>query len=216
VIPYGNLQHLTPQEVEELANTRTATGSDGLAGYVSSAESSAAFLKEAWNQMKAAGGKTPPPANSTSANLPHLSLYSFRYLWAGEFYLLVRQLASLPKDVWSFYMDKAGRSGASHSYMTYMAAYVGLFASRVRYVTDVGRSLMSVSFKTSMYSWSVTALLTAGHTSAPCLAGHGGRLGASGDGHCHFEHLNIIGKSIMFKCFNPISVVFRVNQVLNI
>ena len=54
-LPYGNLQHLTPQQVEELANTRTATGSDGLADYVSSAESSAAFLKEAWDHMKAAG-----------------------------------------------------------------------------------------------------------------------------------------------------------------
>jgi hypothetical protein len=55
VIPYGGLQHLTPQQVEELANTRTATGSDGLADYVSSAESSAGFLKEAWDHMKAAG-----------------------------------------------------------------------------------------------------------------------------------------------------------------
>ena len=44
-LPYGNLQHLTPQQVEELANTRTATGSDGLADYVSSAESSAGFSR---------------------------------------------------------------------------------------------------------------------------------------------------------------------------
>ena len=55
VIPYGGLQHLTPEQVEEFANSRTATGSDGLADYVSSAESSAGFLKEAWNCMKAAG-----------------------------------------------------------------------------------------------------------------------------------------------------------------
>jgi hypothetical protein len=54
-LPCGNLQHLTPQQVEELANTRTATGSDGLADYVSSAESSAGFLKEAWAHMQAAG-----------------------------------------------------------------------------------------------------------------------------------------------------------------
>ena len=54
-LPYGNLQHLTPQQVEELANTRTATGNDGLADYVSSTESSAGFLKEAWDHMKAAG-----------------------------------------------------------------------------------------------------------------------------------------------------------------
>ena len=55
VIPYGGLQHLTPEQVEEFANSRAATGSDGLADYVSSAESSAGFLKEAWNCMKAAG-----------------------------------------------------------------------------------------------------------------------------------------------------------------
>ena len=55
VIPYGGLQYLTPEQVEELANTRTATGSDGLADHVSSAESSAAFLKGARDHMKAAG-----------------------------------------------------------------------------------------------------------------------------------------------------------------
>ena len=100
-----------------------------------------------------AGGKTAPPANSAAASLPHLSLYSFRYLWAGEFYLLHRQLKSLPSDMWNFYMDKAGRSGASHSYMTYVAAYTALFYNRVRYVTDVGRNLLSVSFKEAMFGW---------------------------------------------------------------
>ena len=100
-----------------------------------------------------AGGKTAPPTNSTAASLPRLSLYSFRYLWAGEFYLLHRQLKSLPSDMWQYYMDKAGRSGASHSYMTYVAAYTALFATRVRYVTDVGRSMLSVSFKGSMLGW---------------------------------------------------------------
>jgi hypothetical protein len=100
-----------------------------------------------------AGGKTAPPASSAAASLPHLSLYSFRYLWAAEFYLLNRQLKSLPTDTWSFYMDRAGRSGASHSYMTYVAAYTALFATRVRYATDVGRSLLAVSFKGSMFDW---------------------------------------------------------------
>ena len=55
VIPYGGLQHLTPEQVGELSNSRTASGSDGLADYVISAESSAGFLKEAWDHMKAAG-----------------------------------------------------------------------------------------------------------------------------------------------------------------
>ena len=100
-----------------------------------------------------AGGKTAPPANSAATSLPRLSLYSFRYLWAGEFYLLHRQLKSLPSDMWQYYMEKAGRSGASHSYMSYVAAYTGLFATRVRYVTDVGRSMLSVSFKGSMLGW---------------------------------------------------------------
>ena len=100
-----------------------------------------------------AGGKTRPAPNSPAASLPHLSLYSFRYLWAGEFYLLHRQLKSLPTDMWQFYMEKAGRSGASHSYMTYVAAYTSLFATRVRYVTDVGRSMLAVSFKGSMLGW---------------------------------------------------------------
>ena len=50
-------------------------------------------------------------------------------------------------------MDKAGRSGASHSYMTYVAAYTTLFATRVRNATDVGRSLLSVNFKGSMFGW---------------------------------------------------------------
>jgi hypothetical protein len=55
--------------------------------------------------------------------------------------------------MWNFYMDKAGRSGASHSYMTYVAAYTALFCTRVRYVTDVGRTLLSVSFKSAMLGW---------------------------------------------------------------
>ena len=67
--------------------------------------------------------------------------------------MLHRQLKSLPVDLWNFYMDKAGRSGASHSYMTYVAAYTALFATRVRYVTDVGRNVLSVNFKSSMYGW---------------------------------------------------------------
>ena len=104
-------------------------------------------------QKTSAGGQTPPAPNSTAASLPRLSLYSFRYLWAGEFYLLHRQLKSLPSDMWQYYMDKAGRSGASHSYMSYVAAFTGLFATRVRYVTDVGRSMLSVSFKGSMLGW---------------------------------------------------------------
>ena len=100
-----------------------------------------------------AGGKTPPAPNSPAAALPRLSLYRFRYLWAGEFYLLHRQLKGLPSDMWQYYMDKAGRSGASHSYLTYVAAFTGLFATRVRYVTDVGRCTLSVSFKGSMLGW---------------------------------------------------------------
>jgi hypothetical protein len=100
-----------------------------------------------------AGGKTAPPANSTTGALPRLSLYSFRYLWAGEYYLLHRQLKSLPSDIWQFYMGKAGQSWASHSYLTYVAAYTGVFATRVRYVTDVGRSMLAVSFKGTMLGW---------------------------------------------------------------
>ena len=81
-------------------------------------------------------------------------------MWAGKFYLLHRQLKSLPSDIWQFYMDKAGRSGASHSYMSYVAAYTGLFATRVRYVTDVGRSMLSVSFKGACWAGeSLTCLL---------------------------------------------------------
>ena len=49
----------------------------------------------------------------TSASLPHLSLYSFRYLFASEFYLLHRQLKSLPSDTWQYCMDKAGRAEIS-------------------------------------------------------------------------------------------------------
>ena len=48
-------------------------------------------------------------------------------------------------------MDRAGRSGASYSYMTYVAAYTALFATRVCYATDVGRSLLSVSFKGNIF-----------------------------------------------------------------
>ena len=70
VIPYGGLQHLTPEQVEELANSRTATGSDGLADYVSTAESSAALLKEAWNRMKAAGERAGGTPSKVSCRTP--------------------------------------------------------------------------------------------------------------------------------------------------
>ena len=60
VIPCGGPQHITTQQLlEELAKTRTASCSDGLAAYVSRAEGSAGCLKEAWDTMKVAGEMEP-------------------------------------------------------------------------------------------------------------------------------------------------------------
>lgn len=52
--------------------------------------------------------------------MAHLSMYGARYMAAGEFVLLRKQLAprELPSDFWEHYMAMAGRSGVSNSYKT--------------------------------------------------------------------------------------------------
>jgi hypothetical protein len=82
-----------------------------------------------------------------------LSLYSFRYLWAGETWLLLRQLTNLPGDLWQWYMDRAGRSQAANSYMNYVSAYTALFGSRLRYITDLGREHLAPVFRSLMFGW---------------------------------------------------------------
>jgi hypothetical protein len=89
--------------------------------------------------------------------MPHLSMYSARYMAAGEFFLLRKQLApaELPSDFWEHYMGMAGRSGVSNSYKTYVNAYTAAYGPRLRYITDhagvPGR--MALPMRSRMMGW---------------------------------------------------------------
>ena len=75
------------------------------------------------------------------------------YLLAGNSHLLNKKLGDLPRDIWSWYLDKSGRSNDSNSWQNYTAAYSAAYGSRIPWVTDVGPGLMSTPFKELMAGW---------------------------------------------------------------
>jgi len=78
-----------------------------------------------------------------------------RSTMAGEVYLLLRQLpkASLPTDLWDWYMVRAGRSEASNSYMTYVKNYITAFGPRLPFAQHAGQGLQVATLKRSMFGW---------------------------------------------------------------
>ena len=101
----------------------------------------------------AVGGVATASTASTTTAYNKPSLNSHRYLMAGNFWLITKKLSCLPKDLWEYYLGKAGRSEDSTSWRSYTNAYTGAFGSRLPYVTDLGISVLRVPFKESMLGW---------------------------------------------------------------
>jgi hypothetical protein len=79
---------------------------------------------------------------------------------AGEVSLMMQQLGTandtnLPGDVWSWYMQRAGRSKDSTPYRSYINNYTSAFGNRLDYLRDGGRALQIVQFRQSMLGWYV-------------------------------------------------------------
>ena len=96
-------------------------------------------------------GEAAASTSTTAYNKP--SLNSYRYLMAGNFFLITKKLSCLPKDLWEYYLGKAGRSEDSTSWRSYTKAYTGAFGSRLPYVTDLDNAVLRVYFKESMLGW---------------------------------------------------------------
>jgi hypothetical protein len=99
------------------------------------------------------GTPTPPDAPA-SAKYNYPSMYSMRYTLAGEAFMMKQQLGGrLPDDFWLLYMQRAGRSEMSNSYLTYVKGYEGAYGNRLPYVLEGCRSFAPVTFRQSMLSW---------------------------------------------------------------
>jgi hypothetical protein len=96
-------------------------------------------------------------ASSSGAKHNAPSFYSMRSTLAGEVSLMIQQLgsASLPADIWSWYLKRAGRSKDSASYKPYVDNYTSAYGDRLNYLQDAGRTLQTVQFRQSMLAWCV-------------------------------------------------------------
>jgi hypothetical protein len=102
---------------------------------------------------------TAPSAAAAATGAKHNSpsFYSMRSTLACEVSLMQQQLgtANLPADIWSWYMQRAGRSEDSTSHKTYINNYTSAFGNRLNYLRDAGRALQIVQFRQSMLGWCV-------------------------------------------------------------
>jgi len=101
-------------------------------------------------------------ASSSGAKHNAPSFYSMRSTLAGEVSLMIQQLgsASLPADIWSWYLKRAGRSKDSTSYKPYVDNYTSAYGDRLNYLQDAGRTLQTVQFRQSMLAWCVCMPVT--------------------------------------------------------
>uniref|UniRef100_A0A383VY74 Uncharacterized protein n=1 Tax=Tetradesmus obliquus TaxID=3088 RepID=A0A383VY74_TETOB len=77
---------------------------------------------------------------------------------AGEVFLIIRRLpmASLPSDLWPWYLGRAGRSAAAKSWLNYVENYMFGFGPRLTYADSAGRGMQVVKFKRSLLGWCPT------------------------------------------------------------
>eukprot|EP00775_Hariotina_reticulata_P007927 gene7927-8123_t len=74
---------------------------------------------------------------------------------ASEVHLLLCQLpkASLPTDLWDWYMVRADRSEASNLYMTYIKNYMTAFGPRLSFAQHAGQGLQVATLKRNIFCW---------------------------------------------------------------
>lgn len=78
-----------------------------------------------------------------------------RYMWAVEVYLMLksRPPATLPQDLWEWYLARAGRSGNATSWKTYFSAYKKAFGDVLQYLGPLVHSNLHVQYKEMAGGW---------------------------------------------------------------